>query len=175
MHWFLHTIASLIVAATPILREYGIWAVVFGLFFEGAGVLFIPGESIIVAAGFLAAKGVFPILEVFPVAILSAPLGGYLAYGLGAKYGHAGLLRYGRYVWIKPEMVDKVHRFFHRFGVPVVAIGRFIVPLRQLQGYLAGSAEMGFVAFSIWSAVGAVAWVGVWGLGAYWLADSIPA
>ena len=175
MHWFLSTLASLIAAATPILHGYGILAVVVILFAESMGVVFAPGEAVIVAACFLAAKGVFHIWEVIPVGILSATLGGYLAYGLGAKYGHAGLLRYGCYVWIKPKMVDKVHRFFHRFGAPVVAIGRFIVPLRQLQGYIAGSAEMGFPVFAIWSAVGAVVWVSTWGLGAWWLAGRVPA
>ena len=111
MHWFLFTLASLITAATPILHEYGIWAVVVILFAESMGVIFAPGESVIVTACFLAAKGVFPIWEVIPAGIVAATLGGYLAYGLGAKYGHTGLLRYGRYVWIKPEMVDKVHHF----------------------------------------------------------------
>ena len=173
MHWFLATLAPLISAATPILRQYGIWAIIVILFVESMGVVFAPGEAVIVAACFLAAKGVFPVWEVIPVGILSATLGGYLAYGLGVRYGHAGLLRYGRYVWIRSEMVDKVHQFFHRFGAPVVAVGRFIVPLRQLQGYIAGSAEMGFPVFAVWSAVGAVAWVGTWGLGTWWLAGSI--
>ncbi|MFA5733043.1 MAG: hypothetical protein WCY91_01170 [Acidithiobacillus sp.] len=84
------------------------------------GVVFAPDEAGIVAAGFLAAKAVFPIWGAIPVGALSATLGGYLSYGLGARYGHAGLLHYGRHVWIRPEMVDKVHRFFWRFGVPGV-------------------------------------------------------
>jgi membrane protein DedA with SNARE-associated domain len=175
MHWFISTLAYLITTATPMLRTYGLFALVGILFIENLGIVFAPGEAVIVTAGFLAAKGVFPIWLVIPLGILAAVIGGYVAYALGARYGHKGLLRYGHYVWIKPPMVDKAHRFFHRFGAPVVAIGRFIVPLRQLQGYIAGSADMGFPSFAIWSAVGGILWVCAWSGGAYMLAAQIPA
>lgn len=174
MTWFLATLAHLIHLATPLLRTYGLWGLVGILFAENLGVVFAPGESVVVTAGFLAAKGVFSIAFVLPLAILATILGGYLAYGIGAEYGHTGLTRYGKYVWITPEKIHRVHSFFQRFGAQVVAIGRFIVPLRQLQGYIAGSAEMGFRTYAIWSAVGAVLWVFAWGGGAWWLARSIP-
>lgn len=174
LHWFIGTLAYLITVATPILHKYGLFALVGILFIENLGFIFAPGESIIVTAGFLAAKGVFSIWLVIPLAILAAVLGGYAAYWLGAKYGHRGLLRYGRYIWIKPAMVDKVHHFYTILGAPFVLIGRFVVPLRQLQGYLAGSAEMGFPSFVLWSTLGGVLWVSVWCGGAYLLAAQIP-
>lgn len=174
LHWFIGSLAYFITVATPILKSYGLFALVGILFFENFGLVFAPGEAVIVAAGFLASKGVFPIFVVIPLGILAAVLGGYAAYVLGAKYGHTGLLKYGRYIWITPVMINKVHNFYHHFGAPVVAIGRFIVPLRQLQGYIAGSAEMGFMPFAVWSAVGAVLWVGAWCGGAYLLAAQIP-
>jgi membrane protein DedA with SNARE-associated domain len=175
LHWFISSLAYLVTVATPILKSYGLFALVGILFIENLGIIFAPGEAVIVTAGFLAAKGVFPIWLVIPLGILAAVLGGYAAYVLGARYGHKGLLRYGHYIWIKPNMVDKVHSFYHRFGAPVVAIGRFIVPLRQLQGYIAGSAEMGFSSFAVWSTIGAVLWVVAWCGGAYLLAAQIPA
>ena len=174
LHWFLATLAALIHAASPILKGYGLPAVFALLFVESAGVVFAPGEAMIVAAGFLAAKGLFPVWVALPLAMIAATLGGYAAYGLGDRYGHQALLRYGRYVGINPPMVDKVHTFFCRFGAPVVLVGRFIVPLRQLQGYIAGASEMGFPAFAIWSAIGAVLWVAAWGGGAFLLAERIP-
>ncbi|MCR1347530.1 DedA family protein [Acidithiobacillus ferrooxidans] len=174
LHWFLTTLANLIHAASPILKSYGLPAVFALLFIESAGVVFAPGEAMIVAAGFLAARGLFPVWIVLPLAMLASTLGGYAAYGLGGRYGHKALLRYGRYVGIMPPMVDKTHRSFHRFGAPVVLVGRFIVPLRQLQGYLAGAAEMGFRPFAIWSAMGAILWVMAWGGGAFLLAGNIP-
>lgn len=175
LHWFLQTLGSLIAVATPILHRYGLWAIIGILFAENLGVMFAPGESVVVAAGFLAAKGVFPIWLVIPIAIIASALGGYAAYGLGGRYGHRGLVRYGGHLRITPAMVDKVHRFFQRFGAPVVVVGRFVVPLRQLQGYVAGSAKMGFGAFAVWSALGASLWVSAWGIGAWALAQQVPA
>lgn len=174
LHEILTLLASLIHEATPILQQYGLAAVFVALAVENLGVIFAPGESVIVTASFLAAKSVFPIWEVLVLGILACVLGQYAAYGLGARYGHVGLLRYGRYVGIKPVMIDRVHTFFSRFGVPVVLVGRFIIPLRQLQGYLAGSAEMPWISYAIWNAMGAVLWVSAWGIGTFLLAKNIP-
>lgn len=173
-HWFLTTLGHLIHLATPVMHRYGLWGLVVILFAENAGVVFAPGEAVVVTAGFLAAKGAFGIDVVLPLAFVACVLGGYIAYGLGTRYGHAGLLRYGKYVGVKPPMVDRVHDLFRRYGAAIVVAGRYIVPLRQLQGYIAGSAEMGFRPFALWSAVGGALWVGTWGGGAWWLAQSIP-
>ncbi|MBU2783879.1 DedA family protein [Acidithiobacillus caldus] len=172
--WFLAELSRLIATASPILHRYGMWAVFALVFVENLGVVFAPGESVVVAAGFLAAKGVFSVWVVLPLAMLAATLGSGVAYGIGARYGHKVLLRYGRYVGVRQPMVDRVHRFFQRFGPPIVVVGRFVVPLRQLQGYLAGSSEMGFASFVVWSAVGSILWVLAWGGGAFWLARLIP-
>ena len=53
-HWFISTLASLIHAASPILKAYGLSAVFVIMFAESAGVVFAPDEALIVAAGFLA-------------------------------------------------------------------------------------------------------------------------
>ncbi|WP_031574672.1 DedA family protein [Acidithiobacillus thiooxidans] len=174
LHWFLATLATLIQSASPILRTYGLWAVFGILLIENAGVVFAPGEATLVTAGFLTAKGVFPIEEVVPVALLGCIFGGALAFWLGARYGHATLERFGKYVGIRSWMIEKSHHFFQRFGAPVVLVGRFIVPLRQLQGYLAGAAQMKGAPFMIWNGIGAACWVGAWGGAAFFLAQQIP-
>ncbi len=173
-HWFLAVLAHLIQIATPLVHHYGLWGLVGILFAENMGVIFAPGEAMVVAAGFFAAKGFFGIDEVIVLAILAAITGGYAAYALGTRFGHAALLRHGRYLSITPKMIDRVHDLLRRFGAPVLILGRFVVPLRQLQGYLAGSAEMGFKPYALWSTLGAALWVIAWGGGAWWLAQSIP-
>ena len=173
-HWLLEELGSLIQLASPILHTYGLWAVFVLLMAENAGVVFAPGESIVVAAGFFAAKGILSPELALLVATLGAVLGSSLAFGLGARYGHRALLRYGPKVWISNEMVEKAHRFFSRFGPPVLVIGRFVVPLRQLQGYLAGASEMPWRVFSIWNIVGAFLWVSAWGGAAFFLGAQIP-
>ncbi|MHB1736868.1 MAG: DedA family protein [Acidithiobacillus sp.] len=67
--------------------------------------------------------------------------------------------------------MEKTACFFKRHGPVAVMLGRFIVPLRQLQGYVAGSAKMGFWRFAWWSLLGAMAWVLVWGLVGWWVGD----
>ena len=109
-----------------------------------------------------------------PGAIIAATLGSYGAYGLGDRFGHRALLRWGWWFGITAQRLGKTHRFFARYGALVILAGRFIVPLRQLQGYVAGSAEMGFRRFAFWSLLGASAWILAWGMGAWWVAESVP-
>ncbi len=174
LHWFLSELGSLIQATAPILHTYGLWAVFSLLLAENAGVVFAPGESIVVASGFFSAKGILSPEWAFLIAVLGAVAGSGLSFWLGDRYGHKALLRYGPKLWISKEMVDKAHRFFDRFGAPVLVIGRFIVPLRQLQGYLAGTSDMQVVPFFLWTSVGAILWVAAWGGAAFWLAQYIP-
>lgn len=61
MTWFLATLAHLIHLATSLLQTYGLWGLFGLLLAENLGVIFAPGESVVVTAGFLAAKGVFSI------------------------------------------------------------------------------------------------------------------
>ena len=171
--WLLQTLESLIHLAGPVLHRYGLAAVVTVVFAENLGVLVAPGEAVIVTAGYLSARGLFPISLVLVLAILAATLGGFAAYGLGFRYGYTGLSRWGKFLGITPVRLEKTHRFLQAYGPPVVLFGRFIVPLRQLQGYLAGTVAMGFRSFAFWSFLGAVAWVGFWGFGTWWLAGSI--
>lgn len=174
LHWLLHVLGVLIGSTLPILHRYGLPAVFVILLAENAGVIFAPGESVLVAAGFLTAKGVLSLWSAPLVAILAAALGGYLSYGLGVYFGHEALLKYGPKIGIRPGLVDRGHRFFQRFGVGVLLFGRFLVPLRQLQGYLAGSSQMSFVLFAVGNGAGAVLWVGTWGSAAFLLARLIP-
>lgn len=174
VHFFIQYIHPLIQAVAPVLHEYGLVALVGILFIENMGLVFAPGESMVVAAGFLAGRGVLPPLPSAVAAIIATTLGSYLAWWLGDRYGHPFVIRYGRFVGVTPPRWEKAHRFFTRFGPAVVAGGRFVVPLRQLQGYVAGSAEMRFRSFALWSSLGAIVWVISWGGLAFWLADQIP-
>ncbi|MHB1531242.1 DedA family protein [Acidithiobacillus sp.] len=158
----------------PIIRRDGLWAISGALFLDSFGVLFMPGESILVAAGFLVRYGVLSIWPLIPVAVIAATLGNYGAYGLGNRFGHLVPLRWGRWIGITAPRLEKTEHFFKRHGPVAVMLGRFLVPLRQLQGYVAGNAKMGFWRFAWWSFLGAVAWVLLWGAGGWWVAGYVP-
>ncbi|MHB1268129.1 MAG: DedA family protein [Acidithiobacillus ferriphilus] len=161
-------------AALPIIHRYGLWVISGALFLDSFGVIFMPGESILVAAGFLARYGALSIWLLIPMTVIAATLGNYGAYGLGSRFSHLIPLRWGRWIGITAPRLENTACFFKRHGPVAVMLGRFIVPLRQLQGYVAGSAKMGFWRFAWWSLLGAMAWVLVWGLVGWWVAGYVP-
>ncbi|OYV78935.1 MAG: hypothetical protein B7Z70_08665 [Acidithiobacillus ferrivorans] len=160
--------------ALPIIHRYGLWVISGALFLDSFGVIFMPGESILVAAGFLARYGALSIWLLIPMTVIAATLGNYGAYGLGSRFSHLIPLRWGRWIGITAPRLENTACFFKRHGPVAVMLGRFIVPLRQLQGYVAGSAKMGFSRFAWWSLLGAVAWVLAWGAVGWWVAGYVP-
>jgi membrane protein DedA with SNARE-associated domain len=70
--------------------------------------------------------------------------------------------RYGRYVFLPPERYEKAEKFFTRHGGKVVTVARFIEGLRQVNGIIAGAAEMPWTRFVAFNALGAALWVGLW-------------
>lgn len=151
----------------PVVRQYGVWIVFGGLLAESAGVVFAPGETLLIAAGFLASEGALNPLWVLMLGILATSLGWFGAYYLGSWLGISWLRRHGRWIGVTPNRLQKTHAFLEKYGPIVVLFGRFVVPLRQLQGYISGSAESSFKQFYLWNILGAVLWVGFWGGAGY--------
>ncbi len=173
MMWLLNELQDLISALIPIVRYYGLWALSGSLFLDSAGVVVMPGESILVVFGFFAGRGVFPFWAVLIIGVVSAFMGGEAAYGVGRRFGDQALLRYGRFVRITPAKVKRAHAWLSRWGAPVFVLGRFVVPVRQLEGYVAGSANVGFLPYSLWGSLGAMLWVLAWAGGGWLLAGEI--
>ena len=74
--------------ALPIIHRYGLWVISGALFLDSFGVIFMPGESILVAAGFLARYGALSIWLLIPMTVIAATLGNYRTYGLGSRFSH---------------------------------------------------------------------------------------
>jgi len=99
-------------------------------------------------------------------------LGDSTGYAIGHFGGRPLLLRYGGYVKLTPERLGELERLFRRKGMWIVMGARFVAILRQLNGLIAGSVAMPWPHFLVANAIGAVAWVLVWGLGPYLAVDS---
>jgi len=108
---------------------YGYWVVFFGVMLENAG-LPIPGETILLAAGFRAYQGHFHIPTVMVVAAVGAMIGDNAGYLIGRKLGRGALERYGRKVGLKPQLLARFDRFFARNGNRTIFFARFITGLR---------------------------------------------
>ena len=145
----------------PVLDHYGYLAVAGFLFLEDFGVP-VPGETILIAAAVYAGAGRLNIVLVALLGLVAAILGDNVGYVIGRFGGRRLVLRWGRYVLITPERLDKAESWFHRHGGKVVAVARFIEGLRQANGIVAGITGMHWLKFLAFNALGATIWVAVW-------------
>jgi membrane protein DedA with SNARE-associated domain len=156
----------------PVLDNYGYLAVAGLVMVENFGVP-VPGETILVAASVYAGTGRLSIVGVGLIAVLAAIIGNCIGYAIGYFGGHALVLRYGKYVFLTPDRLEKTERFFARRGGLVVVAGRFVEGLRQAAGIIAGTAEMPWKRFLAFTTLGAVLWVAVWAPVGYLAGDHI--
>ena len=143
------------------LDHYGYLAVAGFIFFEDFGVP-LPGETMLIAASLYAGAGGLNIWLVAIVAFLGAIAGDNVGYGIGRFGGRELLDRFGKYVFLTPQRLDRATDFFERHGGKVVVIARFVEGLRQLNGIIAGVVEMHWAKFLVFNAIGAATWVAVW-------------
>ncbi|MDA8320829.1 MAG: DedA family protein [Actinomycetota bacterium] len=156
----------------PVLDSYGYLAVGGLVTLEDFGIP-VPGETILVAASVYAGAGRLSIVVVGIVALAAAVIGDNIGYAIGRFGGHALVLRYGRFVLLTEERLARAEGFFARYGGPIVVVARFIEGLRQLNGIIAGIAEMPWPRFLLFNAIGAALWVGVWTSVGYLAGDHI--
>jgi membrane protein DedA with SNARE-associated domain len=143
------------------LQHYGYAGVAFFIFFEDFGVP-LPGETMLIAAALYAGTGGLNIVLVGVIALVAAILGDNVGYLIGRSGGRELVERFGKYVFLTPSRLDHAEEFFSRHGGKIVVIARFVEGLRQLNGIIAGIAEMPWLRFVMFNAIGAAAWVGVW-------------
>ncbi|WP_170395091.1 DedA family protein [Ruegeria arenilitoris] len=159
MHHFANHFENLV-------ENYGLLILFPTIFFETFG-LPLPGESALVAASVLAAKGTLNIFAVAAVASLAAIAGDNVAYLIGRRYGRAIILAYGSRFGITETKYEAAERATNKYGAYVVVCARFIVLLRQLNGLVAGSANMPWVKFFLANVAGSLLWALFWTTIAY--------
>ena len=155
------TLEQHIAAVQPLLKKWGDAAVFGCIFAEGVGIP-APGQTLLVAAALLAGRGELALAPLLVVAVIAAALGNTLGWLIGRAGGRPVLQRFAR-----GERLARVEHLFARWGPRIVGLGRFIDGLRQINGLAAGALGMERAPFLIWNAIGALLWVGFWGLGAY--------
>src|SRR6266550_8006074 len=153
--------------------QYGYWVVFFGVMLENAGVP-VPGETILLAAGFFAASGHFNIALVMAIACLGAVLGDNAGYFIGRKLGRATLLRIGRFVCLTPKRLVMFETFFAQHGDKTILVARFITGLRVFAALLAGASKMRWRVFFVYNVAGALLWSIVITTLGYLFGQSLP-
>lgn len=136
---------------------YGYWVVFFGVMLENAG-LPVPGETILLAAGFFSTYGHFSLPIVMLVAAVGAVTGDNIGFAIGRHYGRGFFDRFGRYLFLTPKRLARIDDFFHRHGNKTILVARFITGLRVFAAVFAGASKMPWRAFFIYNVSGAILW-----------------
>jgi len=117
-----------------------------------------PSEIVLVPAGYLASKGDMDVSLIL-LASLMGSIGGALINYFGALYvGRKFLLRYGKYILISEETLDKMEDFFKKHGAISTFTGRLIPGIRQLISVPAGLSRMNLKVFIFYTSLGALIW-----------------
>ena len=154
----------------PAVAAYGALALFLIIYCESFGVP-IPGESALIAAAVLSARGDLIISHVFLAAWLGGVLGDSTGYLIGRFGGRRLLQSFGSMVKLTRERLSRLELTAQRRGFIMVMTARFIVVLRQLNGIVAGAVGMPWRQFGIANVLGAALWAGLWTFGPYFFTD----
>jgi membrane protein DedA with SNARE-associated domain len=163
--WLRVPLAALISLTTlqNALDNFGYAAVALFIMIESSGIPF-PGETMLLLASFYAAVShQLQIPLVIACAAFGAIIGDNIGYFIGRTGGRSIVVRYGRYVFIKPEHLALAEEFFAKHGNKTVFFGRFITLLRAWAAFLAGVNHMQWRTFLFYNAAGGILWATIFG------------
>ena len=138
-------------------KGYGYWIVFFGVMLENAG-LPVPGETILLAAGYFASEGHFSITLVMVIATIGAVTGDNCGYWIGHKVGRNLLIKHGKYVMLTEARFRSMEIYFKSHGDKTVLVARFITGFRVFTALFAGASGMLWARFLLFNVLGAISW-----------------
>ena len=158
-----------------LIRAFG-YIGMFGIIFAETGLLvgfFLPGDTLLFTAGFLASQGKLNVWVLFPLCFIAAVVGNSVGYAIGLKAGPA-LFRRKNSTLFDPENLRRASAFFDRHGGKAVVLARFIPVARTFVPVVAGAGRMRYSQFTLYNVLGAIPWtIGVTVLG-YFFGQAIP-
>jgi membrane-associated protein len=158
-----------------LIMTYGVIGVSLIVFIE-SGVFFgffLPGDSLLFTAGFLASQGLLPIWVLYPTLIVAAILGDSVGYFTGHKYGKK-LFNRPKSFFFDPEHVVRTEKFFTKYGPMALILARFTPIVRTFTPIFAGIGAMKYRTFISYNVIGAFLWVTSLLLGGYFLGTLVP-
>jgi membrane-associated protein len=143
-----------------IILDYGTWtyAILFLVIFIETGLVvtpFLPGDSLLFAAGTFAALGSLNVWLIVGMLFVAAVLGDAVNYTIGHYLGE----RAYKVKWIKKEYLEKTHAFFEKHGGKAIFLARFVPIVRTFAPFVAGIGKMTYGYFATYNVVGGAAWV----------------
>jgi membrane-associated protein len=160
-----------------IIARYGVWTnlILFLVVFCETGLVvtpFLPGDSLLFAAGTFAALGSLdPGLLVLLLSI-AAILGDTVNYWIGSYIGPRAFT--GEIRWLKKEYLERTHAFYEKHGGKTIILARFIPIIRTFAPFVAGVGAMTYSRFLLYNVVGGIVWVTLFVLAGYFFGN-LPA
>jgi membrane-associated protein len=160
MDFFLHLDEHL----NQIVTTYGVWThlILFAIVFAETGLVvtpFLPGDSLLFAAGALAAIGSLDLWLLVVLLIGAAILGDTVNYWVGAWIGPRAFS--GNVKFLRKDYLDRTHAFYEKHGGKTIILARFVPIIRTFAPFVAGVGAMSYPRFIVYNITGAVAWVGL--------------
>lgn len=159
-----------------VIAQYGTWTylLLFVIVFCETGLVatpFLPGDSLLFAAGTFAAIGALDVAWLWILLVTAAVVGDTANYWIGAYIGPRAFT--GRYRFLKKEYLERTHRFYEKQGGKTIILARFIPIIRTFAPFVAGIGAMNYSRFILFNITGGIAWVTLFVLCGYFFA-SLP-
>lgn len=150
---------GLVTVATHVINHLGYVGI--GLMVVSAGLIVVPGtEAPMLFAGFSVYDGKLSLFGVILAGVIGDVLAVMVAYAIGAAGGRELIEQHGAKIHVSVADLDRAHRWFDRWGAPVMFVGRFTPLIRLVFPYSAGVAKMPFARCVLFAGLGSIGWIG---------------
>lgn len=131
---------------------------------------FLPGDSLLFAAGAFSSVGYFDVIKLWFLLLISAILGDNTNYWIGRFVGRK-ILNRGHLLFINPGHINKTKEYFKRHGGKTIFIARFVPIVRTFAPFVAGIGHMTYLRFLKFSLFGGLVWISIFVFGGYYFGN----
>jgi|SRR3989338_6539409 len=157
-----------------IIQQFGVWTylLLFLIVFAETGLVitpFLPGDSLLFAAGTFAGIGALNVLALFVVLAAAAILGDTINYSIGKFLGAKAFQKYPK--TFKKKYLDRTHNFYEKYGAKTIVLARFVPIVRTFAPFVAGVGRMSYLKFLVYNVFGGILWVALFVFGGYYFGN----